>query len=278
MLIGDNLWPSVGLLLVVLWLGSIVVDRIDYKIWASRFASLAFLGHAIFLCVTIQPSGVEWFGVGISAGIIAGFIYGGSQIALPVLCAGYRSTVGAAIRNLRSWRLGRNEAANARRRKREAKEWERRARKDYERGAPQRERQRQAEERRRELAAGDAKRCKDARAACELAYSRCAVEIGNRFSRQELERFMATYMGEDHSPEDVERRGEELRKMMEDYRAPAKPQKRVRTIQDLAEWYLREKQSIQSLPLDEDVRQEHLAALDMRYAELTQEVLQSMEP
>lgn len=277
-MLGEGFWPTIGLLLVVLWLGSAVAGNTVHRVWAARLGSLAFVAQAINLASSMRPSGVEWFGILIMAGIAAGFVYGGSQIALPILFAAHQSTLGAMANNWRSWRRDRQAAADERRRKKENEEYQRRAQEEYERAAPERERQRQAEERRRELAARDAKRRKDARAACELAYSRCAVEIGSRFSRQELERFMTTYMGDDHSADDVERRGEELRKMMDDYRQPAKPQKKTRTMQDLAEWYLREKRALEELPLDEEVRQEHVAALDMRYAELTQEMLQSMEP
>ncbi len=90
--------------------------------------------------------------------------------------------------------------------------------------------------------------------------------------------FLQTYMSDTDEPEDVERRGRELEKMIDEHRKSVKPEKRPRTIQDLAEWYLREKQRIDALPLDEELKQEHMAALDMRYAELTQEMLQSLEP
>jgi len=275
---GESFWPAVGFMLVLLWLGPAVAGNSVYRVWAARLGSLAFLGYALYLGSTMNAAGMDWLAVLMTAAVVGGLVYGGSQIALPVFAAAWGGTVGRAVFAWRSWNSARQAAADERRRRRESEEFRRRSQEEYERAAPERERQRQAEERRRELAARDAKRRKDARAACELAYSRCAVEIGNRFSRQELERFMATYMAEDHSADDVERRGEELRKMMEDYRQPPKVQKKPRTIQDLAEWYLREKQSIEGLPLDDLVRQEHLVALDMRFDELTQEVLQSMEP
>jgi hypothetical protein len=275
---GEGFWPAIGLLLVLLWLGSAVAGNTVHRVWAARLGSLAFVGHAMYLGSTMWVGGIEWIAVAMTAALVGGLVYGGSLIALPMLAAAYGGTLGRAVSGLRSWKAAQRQAADDRRRKREQEEYQRRSREEYERAAPERERQRQEEERRKAAAAQDARRRRDARAACELAYSRCAVEIGDRFSRQELERFMGTYMGDDHAAEDVERRGEELCKVMADYRQPDKPEKKKRTMQDLAEWYLREKQAIESLPLEEFVRLEHVAALDMRYAELTQELLQRIEP
>lgn len=126
--------------------------------------------------------------------------------------------------------------------------------------------------------AGHQRRRTEARARCELAYSLHASDISERFPKSMFDAFLQTYMNDSHDAEDVERRGRELQAIIEQHRSKAKPERKPRTIQDLAEWYLREKHRIDSLPLDDELKQEHMAALDMRYAELTQEVLQSMEP
>jgi hypothetical protein len=275
---GEGFWPAIGLLLVLLWLGSMMAGDPIHRMWAARLGSLAFVGHAVYLGSTMWVSGIEWIAVAITAALVGGLVYGGSLIALPILAAAYGGTLGRAGSTVGSWRARQRAAADEQRRRREQEEYQRRAREEYERAAPERERLRQEEERRKAAAALDARRRRDARAACELAYSRCAVEIGQRFSRQELQRFMETYMGDEHAADDVERRGEELRQVMADYRQPPKPENKKRTIQELAEWYLREKNRIDALPLDEELKLEHAAALDMRYAELTQELLQGLEP
>ncbi len=275
---GEGFWPTIGLLLVVLWLGSAVAGNTIHKVWAARLGSLAFVGHTIYLSTTMRPYGAEWFVVAIGAGIVGGFVYGGSQIALPILFAAHNNTLGQMSRTWQSRTIARQAAADERRRKKEYEEYRRRSQDEYERAAPERERQRQEEERRKAVAAQDARRRKDARAACELAYSRCAVEIGERFSRQELERFMGTYMGEEHTADDVERRGAELRQMMADYCQPPKPQKKKQTLKELTDWYQSEKQVIESLTLDELVRKEYVAALTRRHADMMDNLLQKLEP
>jgi hypothetical protein len=149
---------------------------------------------------------------------------------------------------------------------------------DERRAHERRERDRENREQAERARAGGTRRRSDARARCELAYSLHAKDIADRFPRSMFDAFLQTYMSDTDEPEDVERRGRELEKMIDEHRKSVKPEKRPRTIQDLAEWYLREKQRIDALPLDEELKQEHMAALDMRYAELTQEMLQSLEP
>jgi hypothetical protein len=145
--------------------------------------------------------------------------------------------------------------------------------------AAHRDGQRREEQRRAAAAqAADQRRRIEARASCELAYSLHASEIGKRFPKSMFDSFIQTYMSDADHPDDVERRGKELQRIIDQHRQRVKPEKQPRTIQELAEWYLREKGRIDALPLDRELKQEHAAALDMRYAELTQELLQRIEP
>jgi hypothetical protein len=156
--------------------------------------------------------------------------------------------------------------------------------KEYRRRQSQREwqqrsaREGEARHLQQQKAAEHGRRRVEARARCELLYNRHAPEIARRFPRKSMERFIQTYMSDADPAEHVEQRGRELENIIEQHRNCVKPEKRPRTIQDLAEWYLGEKNRIDALPLDEELKQEHAAALDMRYAELTQELLQRIEP
>ena len=50
----------------------------------------------------------------------------------------------------------------------------------------------------------------DARAKASLTFSLFAPKIQGRFPQQMFDEFLSRYMGDDHPPEDVERRAEEL--------------------------------------------------------------------
>lgn len=145
--------------------------------------------------------------------------------------------------------------------------------------AARRDEERRGQERQATLARGaDQRRRSEARANCELAYSLHASEIAKQFPKTMFDAFLQTYMSDADHPDDVERRGKELQRIIDQHRQKVQPEKHPRTIQQLAEWYLREKGRIEALPLDEELKLEHAAALDMRYAELTQELLQGLEP
>jgi len=94
------------------------------------------------------------------------------------------------------------------RRERERAERERRwAEERYAQEAPQRER---AE---RERTAAHRRRI-DARAACEVFYSLHAPEIGTRFRKEDFTDFVTRHLGDDHPPEYVEHRADQLLKLL----------------------------------------------------------------
>lgn len=119
----------------------------------------------------------------------------------------------------------------------------------------------------------------EVRSKCELLFALHAADIGQRFSKSMLDDFIDSYMSDQHDPDDVERRGRELQEIIKQHKANVSPaKKKPRTIQELSEWYLAEKARVEELPLDEAVKQDHLVSLDVRYSELTQDLLQKMEP
>ena len=118
----------------------------------------------------------------------------------------------------------------------------------------------------------------DARAECEFYYGKHHNEISYRFDRSMFDAFMKTYMNDSQPPDAVEERGGQLRSIMRKHRKAGTWTKKTYNVQEIADWFLNEKQRIESLPIDEELREEHLVQLNIRYDELTRDVLQSMEP
>ena len=264
---------------VLLFVGSKVAANSRFRLLGRNIALgafvLYFLGN---MSVTSVVDGVDVVIVALRALALSGFVLGACWIALPIGSAVYDKTVGQTVRSARSWN---SEQRSAKEKRRWKKEWERRqleSEEAYRREAPERERRARAEAERAALLLEHKKRREDARAACELLYNLHAAEIAERYPRNELDAFMAKYMRDDHPVEIVEERGRELRCLIERHQQKIEPTKKPRTLQDIAEWYLAEKARLESLPLDEEIRQMHLIALDERYADLSQELLQSMEP
>ena len=143
--------------------------------------------------------------------------------------------------------------------------------------------QRQLEQQRRqsetaERQAVDQQRRVEARAQCELLFGRHVHEIESRFPKEMLDSFMLTYMNDNQPVEAVERRGKELQRSILLHLEEERPVRKYLTIDELADWFVKEKQRIESLPIEEELREEHLVQLNMRYAELTQDMLQRMTP
>lgn len=146
------------------------------------------------------------------------------------------------------------------------------------------QRRRDAEEHQRrsvetaKLQAIEQRRRVDARAECELYYGKHLKELASRFPKSMFNSFMQTYMNDRDPVDAVEERGKQLRRIMRKHRKAAARTPEPHTVQKLTDWFLNEKERIESLPIDEELREEHLVQLNIRYDELTRDVLQNMQP
>jgi len=166
------------------------------------------------------------------------------------------------------------------RRRRAEKERRRQAEVDAQRAYEERQRLQAEHERQlREAAAmkvSDQQRRIDARADCELFYNLHLKHVGHRFPRESFEKFMSTYMTDDQPVAAVERRAAELRRVIQYHQESAKPPAKFKSIREVTEWYLKEKECLESLPINEEIRAEQLVTLEERYAELTQTMLEKI--
>lgn len=115
-------------------------------------------------------------------------------------------------------------------------------------------------------------------ARCELQFNLHRADIQPRFTRKMLDDFMRKYMHDGQPVETVEKRADELCALMERHREILKGRAQPMTLDELAKWFLDEKQRIEALQLDEELKDDHLAHLHIRYAELSQEILEKLNP
>ena len=90
--------------------------------------------------------------------------------------------------------------------------------------------------------------------------------------------YMNKYMSETEPPETVERRAVELQAMIEKHCAAKGLTKTPRTIEELARWFLAEKELIEALPIDDRQRTTLVVQLKQRYSELSTELLSEISP
>lgn len=122
------------------------------------------------------------------------------------------------------------------------------------------------------------RRREDARLRCEMHYRRHAVELRERFPEQAFDEFVSQYMGDTFSADQVEARARDLIGMIDDHVKVTKPAKKFESLDDVANWFVEEKERIQNLPVDAAAKKKHLVQLNHRYAELSDRVMEGMEP
>lgn len=263
--------PGWTILLIVLlyWVGALIVRvRPRAEVWGYRLAIVVFIAYATIGVVRFGPTtAFALITITVRGLFAAGLALGLSWILLPGSAAIAEAIVSRG-RRLRSVLQGRAQ-------KRDLQEEElQRLRaalhaKDREVAS--------AETRRLETESANRRRTA-ARANAELVYSLFATTIGERYSRNDFHAYVQEFMSDKHSPDDVERRGRELIATLRQHESVTDPPERKKTLEDLAQWFLEQQALINRLPLEEKHKRLHMAELNARYAELSQQFLQGMEP
>jgi hypothetical protein len=135
---------------------------------------------------------------------------------------------------------------------------------------------RQAEEQAKTVAETDRRR-QEARGTCELMFVTNSFEIRELFTREMFDSFVARHLGDDKAPEYVEKLAIELCGIVQKYVEKANGGAK-RTLAELAEWFLNEKQQIESTALSERHKQDLLSQLEEQYVRLQQKYLRRMQP
>jgi hypothetical protein len=239
--------------------------------WGWRLAAAALVAYALYRGVsepTADPN--AWIHILVRGALAAGLALGVAWIVLSVLgfISGY--LLGFIQRRI----LAFTDAMKRRRGERS-----RRLPDNAASLRAQLEAERRARQHQDAAVLADAKRrATDARAAAALAYSLYAAKVHQRFSQEMFDAFVAAYMGDNQPADDVERRGRELLRTLQQHLEEVEPPDQKRTLEDLARWFAEEKTRIESLPLEDKVKRLHIVELTSRYAELSSKLLQRLQP
>jgi hypothetical protein len=265
-------------------------NRHSVQLWSTRLGIATCVLWAGFELSSLGISVPETVAAEIFRGaVFGGLVYGTSAVTFPVIGWIADTFINDPLRQISSWRT------NLRRRREEKRaEWERRRRseadrQEWERQRPEREaeeRRRQAEEvrrleleRQRQLSAIDAaSRRKEARSQCELFFNLYRADLGKRFTRAMLDSYMATYMSDADPADVVERRAAELRGIIDRHLERVGKAERPTSIDQLAVWYVREKERIDALDIPDDVKDEYRMMLETRHADISTEILERLHP
>lgn len=127
--------------------------------------------------------------------------------------------------------------------------------------------------------AADAIRRKDARARCELFYHQHEPDMENRFNRERFNKFLTEYMNDKEPAEEVEKRGEELKTMIQAHldhiRPPPKPDETEAHLKQLREEHesrFRDNEERRQREHEETLQRIAAEALEQAKAELAQTI------
>lgn len=199
-------------------------------------------------------------------------------MVLTILSFVHRHTIAEPADRVRRWREDARRSRIDRRARLDAERKAARERAEWERQAPERERQRQRAEAEARSRADDQRRREDARAAALLDFTFYAAKLGSRFSRQDFDHYLQTYMGDGQPPDVVERRKGELLAIFEKHLSDISPPRQEQTIEGLTTWYESMKTRIEGSSMDDRTKRTQLAELYARYTELMSELMERLRP
>ena len=105
------------------------------------------------------------------------------------------------------------------------------------------------------------RRCHEARLRSDLLYERNARLLAGSFSRERFEQFMNRYLGNDTSPDLVEKREQLLREMIMDSLGTT-PAPKFASMTDLAAFFAARRHEISALPHADDVKDAYIVQLN----------------
>jgi hypothetical protein len=282
-LVDDGDLFSTGLLvLILIFFGSKVVDG-SYRLAAAgkKIAVLAFLAYVAYAVIDREPVFAgDWLARVMHGLVAAGLTLGISWITLPFISFLQDRLIRRPVTSVRKWHESRRTRRHQRQASLEAERVAALQQAEELRTAPDRmEAEEQARERaeaaRREREQAQLRR-EDARAACVLLYGLHKPDIGRRYPRSSLDEFMNLYMQDDRPPQQVEERARQLQGIIREHLERVRPTPKFTSIEDIARWFLEQKQTIEALDLEDRDRRVHLALLRERYSELTTEKMEKL--
>lgn len=244
-----------------------------------RLAFAAFLAYCAYAAVRFSPRSAEEFvGIALRGLLAAGLALGLSWTLLPAAAFVYCYTLGPFFGKVGEWSRAAFRSAAERRARCKEEEQKRLGQEEYQRLEQERERNRPLEEARARANAEAQRRRQDARVACEVLYNLHAPEIGTRFPRELFHEFLARHLGDNHPPEYVEERSRQLQEIIRAHLERVEPPKKKRTVEELAAWYATMRETIERQPIDDRQKRVQLAQLNLRYRDLVNDVMETLEP
>ena len=259
------------LIALLTWVGNAMTGgRGTFHTWGYRIAATTFIAYGVYGAVAFSPTTAHallW--TAIRALLAAGLSLGLSWISL-VAC---HFLVGVPAGFLERWRRTTRQRLTEQRAIAETAESLLRRRADNERLALQRQREQETAEVLDREKADVRRRRDDARIRCETLYHLYEPELEHRFPSSSFDQFHRTYLGDDRSAEDVEKRAQQIEELIQQHLSKVhvpEPQQAFRSMADVTAWYEKQLAQIEAIQ-DERLRATTVARLKTKFADLLQQ-------
>ncbi len=262
-----DLCSSIMLLFCLSCIGSRAVEsQPELMPWGARAGFTALLAYVAFQWPTFCPTSPEELLWILLRGLLAAaYATTLTWILLPVVVVVWRFTGRRIVESVRAASLARKKrkeqrhAATLRSQERQAI-----VRPSSPLSPELEQQQREAESMARvarEAEETASRRREEARLRSDLLYERNARLLAGSFSRERFEQFMNRYLGNDTSPDLVEKREQLLREMIMDSLGTT-PAPKFASMTDLAAFFAARRQEISDLPHADDVKDAYIVQLN----------------
>lgn len=246
----------------------VVGTKPKLKLWAMRFGVVAFVGY---LARDVWIYGIAQVDGLISAtyrGLLAGgIVIGALSLLLPITVAVcWDFTLARLWQHSRMWWAtsdSQHHPATAQ---------------QHEDNRDQQQREAERKQVLKQQHAESQRQRASARADLFRQFLALQTSVDGRFSEDHLKQYVTDFMGDEHPAEDVENRGRELATMLTELTTQPTAESESFSLEQLASWFVDQKQRIDELPLQDTIKQRLHAGLNVRYAELTEQLIQGLRP
>lgn len=261
--------------LIVAGAGHVLLgNRPRLRAFGSRAGAVAFFLSAGYCFLNTSQPAEAIFEIAFGAAGLAVSVMGAVWLALGLVTHVWEWAVRPPLRAVRRslGNLHYSRAERSRQRKEQQEQQEQQLREEHER--PGRE---QAAREAEVLARTEQQRRDDARAACELLYCSREEALRERFPKAAFDAFVQKYLGDGLPAETVEQRAGTLRQTIDRLSGDEPGRKQV-SLRSVCEWYTRQKEDIDTIDLDEELRDHLRAELEERADEILRTLLREMQP
>ncbi len=273
----DDIPTLIGVALVLNYVGqSAVSHHPQIKKLGYGISLLAFASYALIEIFHFGIQGAEGlFSIVFRGLIIAGMMLGTTWIIMSIITFLF-SPVDNIKKFFQESRMRSQQKKERAKREEENQQQKKRDQQEWEQMAPERECRQKKQQATAKKQTNEQHKREEIRLSCQLLYDQHAIELQDRFPRERLNEYFNQYLSDRFSVKIVEQRGLLLKEMIESSLEQVKGNRqKYSSLNEIASYFRKQKQEIESLDYDVSTRQSFLSSLNHQEDRAIREFLSS---